>query len=584
MRRAVLAIGLNVAAILTPSMAALFIVQRADWEGGGPFIVPYTLYTLVFPLLWLLRKKIPFDTLALVFLAALMGLGFLLQLRGGLNFSIASIQLWVLLLSGLVFGASAVLLTTAISLLGFALSGAAILNNWVPPLETTFWNPDDPMVWLRGGILLAIFGLTSATAVASTISRLDKESTQLRASLDKQTAQNKALALAEKERSKIRDTLAEAQRLEALGRLASGVAHDFNNSLTIITNSAEIAQLQIGNPEKLQRSLFLIKNTALEAAKMTSSLLAFGRKQPSKKEVIPVQETLKTLSENLTRLLPGDIQLRINALPAGNVFMDRSQLERAVLNLVVNAKDAIEQGGVIEVGCELTQRIELGSEHLSAHALVYVADNGLGMTNEVKDRIFEPFFTTKKSGPGIGLGMALLQSLVNESAGHVEIESEPGMGTTVSICLPNCSAEVKSKLRPTPTPTNKIPPASAHARLLLIEDNPDVLATSLETLESSGYKVTTAANGDDALQIVLNSALQFDLMCIDGVIPGVSSGEIINQVQSLRPATRIVVCSGYIEEELVMRGIRAGELAYISKPYSSEVFLKIISQELLQDT
>jgi CheY-like chemotaxis protein len=119
---------------------------------------------------------------------------------------------------------------------------------------------------------------------------------------------------------------------------------------------------------------------------------------------------------------------------------------------------------------------------------------------------------------------------------------------------------------------------------LLIEDNPDVLATSLETLESSGYKVTTAANGDDALQIVLNSALQFDLMCIDGVIPGVSSGEIINQVQSLRPATRIVVCSGYIEEELVMRGIRAGELAYISKPYSSEVFLKIISQELLQDT
>jgi signal transduction histidine kinase/ActR/RegA family two-component response regulator len=584
MRRTILALGLNAAAILTPAIAVVFITQRIETNTDWPTALPYILYTLVFPLLWLLQQRLSFNATAAVFIAALLGLGFIVQIRGGLNFSTAAIQVWILLLSGLLFGPRAVLLTTTISLLGFALSGVAILNNWVPPTVDSFWSQDDPLVWLRSGILLAVFGITSATAVATTISRMDNESVQLRASLERESAQNRALALAEKEQESIRNTLAEAQRVEALGRLASGVAHDFNNSLTIITNSAEIAQLQMDNPEKLHRSLYLIKNTALEAAKMTNSLLAFGRKEPSKKELIPVQETIARLSENLTRLLPEDITLKINALPAGHIFIDRSQLERAILNLVVNAKDAIEQDGVIEVGCELKQHTKESHEQLSDHAWLYIKDNGAGMTNEVRDRIFEPFFTTKKSGSGIGLGMALLQSLVDEAQGHIEVESEPGRGTLISMYLPTASSANDIPNAKPAASASELALTSANAHLLLVEDNPDVLATSLETLESKGYRVTTAANGDDALQLVLNPKLEFDLMCIDGVIPGVSSGEIINRMQALHPATRIVVCSGYIEEELILRGIRAGELAYISKPYSSEVFLKIINEELIRAT
>ncbi len=579
MRRVVLAAGLNVSSILAPSMAAFYLAQTADWAAALFSILPYALYTLVFPGLWLLRNKLRFDIMASAFLAALLGLGFILQLRGGLNFSSASIQLWVLLLAGLVFGVRAVIAATAVSLLGFALAGAAILNGWVPPVETSFWNQNEPVVWLRAGLLLGIFGITSALAVASTIARMDQETKQLRASLARETAQLRALELAEKEQAKSRDALASAQRVEALARLASGVAHDFNNSLTIITNSAEIAQYQLDNPEKLQRSLSLIQNTALSAAKMTSSLLAFGRKDPNKKEIICVQPLIEALSENLLRLLPKDIRLEVKTLPAGNVLMDRNQLERALLNLVINARDAIGQNGIIEVGCKLAAADAANPENLKSNALLYVKDNGMGMTNEVKSKLFEPFFTTKKSGSGIGLGMALLQSLVSDVDGHIEVTSEVGAGSTISIFLPNTQSEI-TPTKPAALNVKKPNPNLLHARILLVEDNPDVLATSSETLERSGYLVTAASNGDDALKIVLNPELQFDLMCIDGVIPGASSGEIINQVRRLRPGTPIVVCSGYIEEELVLRGIRAGELAYISKPYSGDYFLRIINQEL----
>ncbi len=579
MRRIVLTIALNVSSILAPCMAALYVGQRLDADPSVVRMLPIALYTLVFPVIKLLQPKLTINTAACLFLAALLGLCFILQIRSGLNFSTAAIQIWILLFSGLVFGARAVIAATIISLFLFALAAAAIFNNWVPPIDTTFWTQDDPLIWIRAGILLAVFGITSAYAVATTITRLDKESKQLKASLNREMDQRKALELAESEQRKIRETLAEAQRVEALGRLASGVAHDFNNSLTIITNSAEIAQLQKDNPETLQRSIELIKKTALEAAKMTNSLLAFGRKDPSKKELVSPQEIIDQLSENLLRLLPEDIELVINTSHAGNVYIDSSQFERAILNLVVNAKDAIKQNGIIEVGCRLAVPISEDAAQHQQFVLIFVKDNGMGMTDEIKNRIFEPFFTTKKHGTGVGLGMALLQSLVTEAQGKIEIDSELGLGTTISIFLPIDQTQITQKSAKILT-QNQADLSAISARILMVEDNPDVLSTSSDTLARNGHQITTATNGDEALKLVLDPTFEFDLLCIDGVIPGVSSGEIISQVQLIRPTTGIVVCSGYIEEELVLRGIRAGELAYIGKPYTSEDFLKTINQEL----
>lgn len=577
MKRTVLATGLNVSAILAPSMAAFYLAQRLNWASGILPIVPYALFTLIFPVIWLLRKRLPFGLTANLFLAALLGLGFMLQLRGGLNFSTASIQLWILLFSGLVFGARAVLFTTAISLIGFILAGTAILNQWVPPIETSFWNQSDPYVWVRSGILLAMFGITSATAVASTITRLERQSQQLKASLDREIQQRRELEEAEKEKTRVREALAEAQRVEALGRLASGIAHDFNNSLTVITNSAEIALFQIDNPEKLQHSLNLIKRTALEAAKMTNSLLAIGRKDPSQKTIVSLKSTIESLSENLLRLLPADIRLNISALPAGNILIDRSQLERAILNLVVNAKDAIKQGGVIEIGCDIANPTNLGASDNKQYSMVYVKDNGCGMSSEVKNRMFEPFFTTKKSGSGIGLGMALLQSLVNDSLGQIDIKSELGVGTKISIYFPQSAIDQQPDSISTHTLIDHQNPSSC---VFLVEDNPDVLSTSSEALTLNNYTVITAKDGHEALQIATDLTQKFELMCIDGVIPGVSSGEVIKQIKKIRPEVKIVVCSGYIEEELIVRGIDSGELAYIRKPYTAETLLKVIHQQI----
>ena len=210
---------------------------------------------------------------------------------------------------------------------------------------------------------------------------------------------------------------------------------------------------------------------------------------------------------------------------------------------------------------------------------IWVKDNGSGMTDEVKARAFEPFYTTKSVGKGTGMGMAIMQGVVQEANGDIKIESSVGAGTTVFLRIPQVDQRVTQDPAKS-VGTRKHGIAGRTASILIVEDNPGVLTVTAETIEGAGYTVSLAADGDSALELLKDNGAQFDLLCIDGIIPGASSAEVIEFVQRNFPETRIIVCSGYVEEELLIRGIQTGDLAYVKKPYASSELLGCISDEL----
>ncbi len=387
------------------------------------------------------------------------------------------------------------------------------------------------------------------------------------------------LARAEKEKQEALQAVTAAQRVEVLGRLASGVAHDFNNSLTVILTSTEMAQRDPDLSPAVMKLLASIKRASLQAADMTKSLLALGRKDPSRLTSISPAAVLTGMHEAITRLLPEDIKFSIVETTSAPVMVDRVQLERAILNLVINAKDAVGANGEITIGC---RQVKLMSEPNGLAEGSYiqfsVKDNGHGMTAAVLEHIFEPFYTMKAEGHGTGMGMALLHSFALESKGKVEIDSAPGVGTKIFLYLPVATAD-SQHIKQQPT-VSYVSSADMNYTILVVEDNPDVLKTTSDTLSQAGFKVLRATDGDAALSIINDADWSIDLLCIYGIIPGASSAEVIQYVQKQYPAIKIVVCSGYIEEELILRGIRTGDLAYVRKPYLIDELLDSINEQL----
>jgi len=579
MQDSILRSAIRIVAIGAPLVSIVIVVNSYLEDHLNLRTVLLGIFTLVFPLLWAIQDWLSQSRRASIFLGLMLLMSFLLQARGGLTFTHASLVLWILLLAGLIFGLRGVLLALSISLASMGVAGYLLVSGIAPPIEVWMWAHDNPEYWIRAAIVLALFGGTSASAVVYIVQRLDKETQNLRASLGREKQQRIELEKTKLEKENAIRALADAQRVEALGRLASGVAHDFNNSLTIITGSAEIAQLESDLPDKVASSLNAIKRASLQAADMTRSLLAFGRKDPTKLEHVEVGELLNSMAESLCRLLPEDIRLRISDVTQAVVQIDRGELERALLNLVINAKDSIERQGEIIVGCRSIEVTEDSTNKPGTYVEIWVKDNGRGMTDEVKAKVFEPFYTTKPVGKGTGMGMAILHGVIKEARGDIKIESSVGAGTSVSLYIPQVDKPIAKD--PTKSAANDFHGKSGrNVSILIVEDNPDVLTVTAKTIENAGYTVSQAADGDSALKLIEESKVQFDLLCIDGVIPGTSSAKVIEFVQRNYQDTRVIVCSGYIEEELLLRGIRTGELAYVKKPYLSSELLGCIRDEL----
>jgi PAS domain S-box-containing protein len=364
-----------------------------------------------------------------------------------------------------------------------------------------------------------------------------------------------------------REKMEQAQRLEALAQLAGGVAHDFNNILTVISGNCYLLLATLPSDSPAREMAQQISDASDRAAWLTRQLLAFSRKDLLAPVVLNVNAVVSELFKMLQRLIGEDIQLvKDLADSLWPVKADPGLLTQVVLNLAVNARDAMPRGGRLRLA---TANVAAGEGPDGDHVCLTVSDTGDGMTEEVKAHLFEPFFTTKEPGRGTGLGLATVRSAVERCGGHIRMESALGKGTTFRVYLPRCE-------RPQ-TEAQKQPPIASRphrkATILLVEDDPFLLGTVGDTLRSAGYHVVEAPRPDRAMQVLQESAAAIDLLLTDVMMPGMSGPELAQATAHLRPGLPVLYLSGYPSEELRRLGMSAESVAFLQKPFRPDALL-----------
>jgi len=377
---------------------------------------------------------------------------------------------------------------------------------------------------------------------------------------------------AEEEREKLQAQLTQAQKMESVGRLAGGVAHDFNNMLTVIQGNAAMALEDLPPDSPLRENIEEIQKCAQRSADLTRQLLAFARKQTVAPKVLDLNATVEGMLKMLRRLIGEDIQLAW--LPGAGLWpvkIDPSQVDQLLANLCVNARDAI--GGVGHVTIE-TESVTLDGAYVSSHpgfapgeyVLLAVSDDGCGMDKEVLGHLFEPFFTTKEVGKGTGLGLATVYGIVKQNHGFINVYSEPGQGTTFKLYLPR-HAE-------TGAPVEKNGPAQPEARgretILLVEDELSILKIGGKMLESLGYTVLPASTPVEAMRLAREHAGKIDLLMTDVVMPEMNGRDLARQVLSLYPNIKRLFMSGYTADVIACQGVLEEGLHFIQKPFSKK--------------
>lgn len=373
------------------------------------------------------------------------------------------------------------------------------------------------------------------------------------------------------ERKRLEEQFLQAQKVQAIGQLAAGVAHDFNNILTAILGYSDMVLMKLAVDSPLHGHVTGVKQAAFRAAALTRQLLAFGRKQMLQPAVLNLNTSITEMEKMLRRLLGADVTLITNrGLELGRVKADPSQIEQVILNLAVNARDAMPKGGRLTIE---TANITLDEEYArqrsevaaGRYVMLAVSDNGSGMTPEVRARLFEPFFTTKELGKGTGLGLATCHGIVKQSGGHIAVYSEPGEGTTFKVFLPRVDApdEVVAKVEP----PKGIPRGTE--TVLFVEDEPMLRDLGVTYLTELGYTVLSASNGRQALNLVhANAGKQIDILVSDVVMPEMGGKDLASFLHGISPQTKVLFCSGYTEEAVNLRGTMGSGTEFIPKPYT----------------
>jgi len=384
------------------------------------------------------------------------------------------------------------------------------------------------------------------------------------------------------ERRHLENMVQQTQKLEAIGRLSGGLAHDFNNLFCVISGHVELMSERLESDHPAIRNLAQIKKAVDSASSLTRQLLAFSRKQVFHPRVLDLNGVVLETQKLMGRLVGGHIELFTSLNPQlGHVRVDPVQMEQVLLNLVLNARDAMPASGKLTIA---TSNVDLEEGARSKRAIVpagnyvvlSVTDNGCGMDEETQSRIFEPFYTTKELGKGTGLGLASVYGIVKQSGGFIWVYSEPGQGTTLKVYLP--------RVDNSPAPLS-FENSSAEARrgsetVLLVENAESLRTLAKEFLKSSGYAVLDAENGKEALRIASAFAGTIHLLLTDVIMPGMGGKQLAEQLTSLRPAARVLFMSGYSNDGIVQSGILTSEAPLLEKPFTREILLRRVRQVL----
>jgi len=374
------------------------------------------------------------------------------------------------------------------------------------------------------------------------------------------------------ERNRLQEQLRQAMKMEAIGRLAGGVAHDFNNILTVITGNIELARMDIGPDDPVARHLNNIMRATESAESLTQRLLAFSRKQILEPRVLNLNDLIRNFRNMLGRLIGEDIKLDFALADGlGSVRIDSGQFEQVLMNLAVNARDAMPQGGTLKIQtANITVDEGCGATHPQLqpgrYVMLKVSDTGHGISSDNKKHIFEPFFTTKSQGQGTGFGLPTILGIVQQAGGIIECHSEEGSGATFRIYLPLLEEPAERLIRE----RRSVERLKGDEAILLAEDDECVREMAMTMLEDLGYRTIAAASGEEALELAGKYSERIDLLMTDVVMPGINGRELSERLTRQRPQIKTLFCSGYTEDIIVLNGVIDRSINFIAKPYSMQ--------------
>ena len=386
----------------------------------------------------------------------------------------------------------------------------------------------------------------------------------------------------EQEKSNLEEQLRQSQKIEAIGRLAGGIAHDFNNLLTVIKGYSQLSLIELKEDAPLRGNIEEIKRASDKAADLTRQLLAFSRRQILEMRVLDLDTVLRDLNKMLHRLIGEDIELvTISTDNLGRVKTDPGWVEQIIMNLAVNARDAMPSVGKLTIE---TANVELDEAYSRGHiavkpgryVMLSVSDTGVGMTPEVRQQVFEPFFTTKEKGKGTGLGLSTVYGIVKQSGGNIWVYSEPGKGTTFKIYLPRVDEaleELKERVE-----VKEVPRGTE--TILVVEDEEDVRKLAVRILERQGYKVLEASQGLDAFLIAEKYEDLIHLLVTDVVMPKISGRELADRIAEIRPEIKVLYMSGYTDNAIVHHGVLGEGMKFIQKPFTVDGLARKIREVL----
>ncbi len=386
------------------------------------------------------------------------------------------------------------------------------------------------------------------------------------------------------EQRRLEQQLLQSQKMDAIGRLAGGIAHDFNNLLGVTLGYIDVLEREVPDTEKTREALDAISDVSQRAATLTRQLLAFGRRELARPRTLDLNRVISELDGMLRRVIPESIELETRlADELWPVRADPVQIEQMVLNLAVNARDAMPDGGRLLIETRNLERasVAVGSSGPGHEQMVVLAvqDTGIGMDEQTRARVFEPFFTTKERGKGTGLGLATVYGIMKQNGGIATVDSAPTQGTTFTLAFPRDESEPVSER----TPARLAPARPGGGTVLVVEDEEMLRRLVVRTLERHGYSVLEAKDGPEAQTLVRQLEAPIDLLLTDVVMPHMSGHQLASWLSQQNPGARVLYMSGYTDDEMVRHGVRREKVAFIAKPFSPDVLLSVVHEMLFRD-
>ncbi len=381
------------------------------------------------------------------------------------------------------------------------------------------------------------------------------------------------------DRKRLEKQLLQAQRLEAIGRLAGGVAHDFNNILSVVLGYCEIALKNLPEGHPVREHIKTIEKAGERASTLTQQLLAFSRKQVLEMKAVDINKVIDSMAKILKRIIGEDIELKLNLESKSKTLVDPAQIEQVIMNLAVNARDAMPEGGALiietqDIEIDRLSAVRKGGIEPGPYVVISVADTGIGIPEDIKEKIFEPFFTTKERGKGTGLGLSTVMGIVKQHQGHITVYSETGKGTVFKIYLPVTGDSEKTEDAVKDSRDEK--PRYGKENILVVDDEPTIVNLLKESLQSLGYRVFTASSAEEALQFSKNKIERVDLLITDVILPGKNGKYLADKLKEIHKDIKVIFMSGYSENAIAHHDILQEGTHFLQKPIApSKIFKKL---------